>query len=421
MTLRIQHQRVAAIERSLRSQRTQPRGEMPQMAATPFQFPRGMMRRQPCLQHSQRLPPFLDRPPRRRAQVFAKIVEPLRPLPHDTARFAQRVARGQPRQMAAMFRQDLPRGAVQPRLQFSHDFTPLSPVAREQFRGGARRWRAQVGHEIGDGEIGLVPHGGDRRHFAGGQRPRDDLFIESPQVLEASSPARDDEKIDISLRVEGGDGLGNLLRGTGPLHAHAAHPDRDARRAPLEDAQHVLQHRALKRCDDADDFRKDRQFPLPLEREKALFIKLPLQFLKALLEAPLPARPDFRDLDLVLSARLIDRDRPAYQHGLPIGQRETDPARLALEHDRGQCGRRILEGEIEMARTGRAEIGDFTSDPYFANAGLEQIANSGSQVSDRDRILRRDAGCFDLQAQRRLVFFGSRAFGFHGRPIPDRA
>ena len=42
--LRIEHKRVTAVERSLRPQRAQTAGDLRQMAAPLFQFPRGMMR-----------------------------------------------------------------------------------------------------------------------------------------------------------------------------------------------------------------------------------------------------------------------------------------------------------------------------------------------------------------------------------------
>ena len=152
------------------------------------------------------------------------------------------------------------------------------------------------------------------------------------------------------------------------LHAHAAHADADARRAPLENVEHVLQHRALQRRDDADDLRENGQLALAVELEQALGRKLALQLLEALLQAALPARADFRDLNLVLPARFVDGDRPAREHGLAVRERETDAPRLALEHHRGERRRRVLEREVEMARAGRAEIGDFPRDPDLADA-----------------------------------------------------
>jgi hypothetical protein len=169
------------------------------MAATAFEFPRGMIRRQPRFQKTQGLLPRLNRVTRRSVEIFPQIVEPLRPLPHHAARFAQRVARGQPSQMAATVAENLPRGPVQPGAQAGHFLAPLRPVAREEFRGGARSRCAQIGDKIGDGEIGLVPHGGNGRNAAGGQRARDDFLVEGPQVLEAPAAARDDEEVDIFL------------------------------------------------------------------------------------------------------------------------------------------------------------------------------------------------------------------------------
>jgi hypothetical protein len=42
----------------------------------------------------------------------------------------------------------------------------VGPIRHQQFGGGRRRGRAQVGGEIGQGEVGLVADRGDHRHRA---------------------------------------------------------------------------------------------------------------------------------------------------------------------------------------------------------------------------------------------------------------
>ena len=63
---------------------------------------------------------------------------------------------------------------------------------------GGRRWRrrAQVGDEVGDGDVGLVADRGDDRHRRGGDRPGDGLFVERPEILERSAAAADDDHVD---------------------------------------------------------------------------------------------------------------------------------------------------------------------------------------------------------------------------------
>ena len=59
-----------------------------------------------------------------------------------------------------------------------------------QFGGGRRRGRAQVGHEIGDGDVGFVAHGRNHRHGAGGDGARHGFFVEGPEVFERAAAAR---------------------------------------------------------------------------------------------------------------------------------------------------------------------------------------------------------------------------------------
>ena len=82
-------------------------------------------------------------------------------------------------------------------MEFRDDLAPFRPIAGEELRGGAGRGRAQVRHEVSNGEIGLVADGGNGGHGARGQGAGDGFLVEGPQVLEASSAARDDEEVDV--------------------------------------------------------------------------------------------------------------------------------------------------------------------------------------------------------------------------------
>ena len=61
--------------------------------------------------------------------------------------------------------------------------------------GGGGSRGAQVGHEIGNRDIGLVAHRGDHRDRAGGDGARHRLFIERPQVFERSPAAADNHHV----------------------------------------------------------------------------------------------------------------------------------------------------------------------------------------------------------------------------------
>ena len=66
----------------------------------------------------------------------------------------------------------------------------------DQFRCRRRCRRAQVGNEIGDGEVGFVADRRDHGNRAGGYRAGHLLFVERPQVLGRSAAASDDDDVD---------------------------------------------------------------------------------------------------------------------------------------------------------------------------------------------------------------------------------
>ena len=72
----------------------------------------------------------------------------------------------------------------------------IAHVGHDQLRRRARRRRAQVGDEIGNGEIDFVADRANDRNRRMKNRAGDDLFVELPQILDASAAARDDDQIE---------------------------------------------------------------------------------------------------------------------------------------------------------------------------------------------------------------------------------
>ena len=66
----------------------------------------------------------------------------------------------------------------------------------DQLGSGGRRGCAQVGDEIGDAEIGLVPHPADHRHRAGGDGAGQGLVVEGPQILDRAAAAHQQDDVD---------------------------------------------------------------------------------------------------------------------------------------------------------------------------------------------------------------------------------
>src|SRR5690349_22218380 len=65
----------------------------------------------------------------------------------------------------------------------------------DELGGGGRRGGANVGDEIGDGEIGFVADAGDDRNLRLGDGAGDDFFIESPQIFERTAAANEHEHV----------------------------------------------------------------------------------------------------------------------------------------------------------------------------------------------------------------------------------
>ena len=81
------------------------------------------------------------------------------------------------------------RGRAQPVAQAIDPRVELGLRGDDHFGGRRRRRRTQVGHEVGDRHVGLVSDRRDHRHLTERNRPRDDLLVERPEVLDRPAAA----------------------------------------------------------------------------------------------------------------------------------------------------------------------------------------------------------------------------------------
>ena len=182
----------------------------------------GARRGQPAREHAppafdllvQALPPLVEQP--------ARIAEPRLRALQLVAGAPQRP--GQRAAAAAPQRAELLRQIV------AHRDRALG--------GGRRRRRAQVGDEVGDGEVGLVADRGDHGDAAGEDRARHRLLVERPQVLERAAAARDDDDVDVGDRFQPADRRRDAQRGAVALHRRGRQQDRD-REAAVRDVDDV--------------------------------------------------------------------------------------------------------------------------------------------------------------------------------------
>ena len=146
------------------------------------------------------------------ASWSVRIAEPLQPdqptgLPAADARLGRPAAalpssisagRGKPRASPSSRCRQL----VEPPRQGGCSRPPSAIADSSRSRAPAppsrrRPWASarDIGSEIDQRRIGLMPHGGDQRDVAGRGRTHHDLLVEGPEVFQAAAAARHDQQI----------------------------------------------------------------------------------------------------------------------------------------------------------------------------------------------------------------------------------
>jgi len=129
------------------------------------------------------------------------------------------------------------------------------PVGGEQFSGGTGGGGAEVGGEVGDGEIDFVADGIDDGDGAGVDGAGDDFLVEGPEVFDAAAAAGRDDGIDAGEAGTGGaaehvEGIGDFPGGSDALHADGSDEDVEPWGASSEDIEHVLKGGSGRGSDD---------------------------------------------------------------------------------------------------------------------------------------------------------------------------
>src|SRR4029077_20887189 len=116
----------------------------------------------------------------------------------------------------------------------------------DELGGGGRRGSANIGDEIGDGEIGFVADARDDGNFRCKDRAGDDFFVEGPQIFQGAAAARDDEHVDEVPFVEKLHRFDDFFGGAFALDAHGKKHQMDIGKAAREDAHNVAHGSALR-------------------------------------------------------------------------------------------------------------------------------------------------------------------------------
>ena len=256
---------------------------------------------------------------------------------------------------------------------------------RDQLGGGGGRRRAQVGAEVGDGEVGLVADAADQRHRAAhdGARQRSSLKAHRSSI---EPPPRTSRITSTAPRLRPGVERSQRRAPARPAPARPAPRPAPARPAHAARAgaggHHVVQRRGAERRDHADAARQQRQRPLAAGVEQAL---RPPAWPSAAGTARTarPARPGAW-LRRSAAGRRAARRRQAAPHldQVAVARREVQQAGRAAEHGAADLALRVLQREVAMPAGCAREARNLAADRDRVEARIQGISNGAAQRPD---------------------------------------
>ena len=250
------------------------------------------------------------------------------------------------------------------------------------FRRGGGSGRAQVGHKIGDGEIGFVSHAGDHRYGGSGNRAGNNFFVECPEIFKRATAAGEDHNVSEFGAIEVAQARDNFSGRPFALYFYGKELHVDIREAALEDAENVLNRRSRGRSDDADAARQNGQRFFARFIKEAFFLQLFFELLEGELERAESDRLDVRDVNLIFATQFVDAERAAHGDVQAIFGAKLESAGLVAKADAADLRARIFQSEVEMTHLRRAVIRNFAFDPDVAEGAFEKVADAFGELAD---------------------------------------
>src|SRR3989454_8304837 len=256
----------------------------------------------------------------------------------------------------------------------------ITPIGGNGLGGGGGSWRADIGDEVCDGEIGLVTDAGDDGHAAGVDGAGDDFFVEWPQLFDGAAATSENDDVDVDEPVQLPDGFSYADCGLGALDRARGEDDLRERPATAKDVADVVEYSAGGRGNDADAGGEAGQGAFAGLVEEAVGGELLLEAFEFRLASAHSGRLYEIDDQLDVAALLVEGDVAVGEHLGAAFERRA--AVLALEHDASNLSVRILEGEVDVAALGACEVGDLALHPEVGEREVAlkevlQIAGEG--------------------------------------------
>ena len=265
----------------------------------------------------------------------------------------------------------------------------LPAVGADQLgrRRGGRR--PHIGHEIGKGEIGFVPHPAHHRQTATSQPAHQPFMVESVQILERSAAPHHQQHVALLPgfgRPDGGNQLGRCLL---PLHGSRVDDDAQLGCPPAQRGQHILQGRGLQRTDDAHGVDVGRQQLLATRIEQPLGLQQGLEPGKALPDIASAGQLHALDPQLEVTPCLVERHTGQHLHLVALARAEVHPGSSRTEHDRTHRRARVLEGEIPVPAGGPREVGQLAHHLHHPERVLQYTTSHPVELADRQGLFGR--------------------------------
>ena len=233
----------------------------------------------------------------------------------------------------------------------ARDPLPESFLARDHHLRRRRRGGGpDVGHHVGDRVVNLVADRAHHRDLGPGDRARDDLLVERPQVFQRAASSGHDDGVDVSDAVQHPNALGDLGSGEASLDLGGVDEDVEVGKPAMQHAADVPDRGAAGGRHDPEPPGKQGKGLLPLRIEQTFGRELLLQLLEGDLERALPAGLHPLHQDLIAPAALVDGERTPQQHRHTVLGAEAKPPRGAREQHAVDLRLRVLQGEVVVAR-----------------------------------------------------------------------
>ena len=259
----------------------------------------------------------------------------------------------------------------------------LEPIGHRAHRSGRRRRCAQIGHEIGDREIGFMPDAADHRNRAGSDHPRQPLIIESPEIFDRSATAHQKQDLAFGARPrsqQGADQFGGCLS---PLYGRRINDDLDLRRATRKRGQHIAQRCRLQRGHDSQRAHTCRHLAFARGLEQTLGFESRLDLKETLEEVSGASLAQSLDIELEFAARLVESCLCPSFDPITVGRIECHQLVAAPKHHRSNRRLGILKSEVPVTAGGPCQIGNLAAHPDGRETAIEQCSHRPVEFSNR--------------------------------------